>query len=410
MIGKFSFRPGRALIVALMMTTLAALAFAQPSAEKGKGSATSTTMATGPGVLVVAVASGSPAEKAGITRGDIILAADGKDISTANQLQQAVAAHKSGDALSLKIKHGDAEKTVSVTLADLNNRTYLGVEPLASGLAMRAIPGFRRLAIPDGRSGALVANVVAGSPAEKAGLKSGDVIVSVDGTAVGPQSDLAGLIAPHKAGDTLTLSVASSGQQPRDVKVTLDKNPQKPDSPYLGVQYTLAGAFAMGPGMPRMFARPFGNNRNAVSQGVIVDAVADNSPAAQAGIKPRDIITAIDGVTVLSPRQVVETVTTHKSGDTLTLTVFRFNENKETQISVTLGQAPASTGTSAAPAPQGTGQQASGGYLGITMSRYMGWTSPDGDNAVDMPQSVLPQGSQDDQQPESAPAPVSPGV
>jgi S1-C subfamily serine protease len=376
MVGRFWLRPGRAALIAVMMVAMASMAFAHGSAEKKGGTVTGqaqvAVVESGPGVLVVGVLSGSPAEKAGIVRGDIILQADGKDLTTGTDLQRAVTAHKAGDTLSLKIKHGDAEKTLSVTLADLNNTTYLGVESYGARLGLGMVP-FAAQLNDELRAGAVVAHVVSGAPADKAGIKTGDVIVSVDGAAVTPQNDLSGLIAQHKPGDTVTLSVESSGQKPRDVKVTLGTNPQKADAPYLGIQYSLgAGRLGMAPFAPMPFGpwmnQPYRNFRNnggnQVFQGVMVDAVADNSPAAQAGIKARDVITAIDGVTILAPRQVVDTVANHKSGDKITVTVFRFNENKSTDISVTLGSPPA-------------GSQAKGAYMGITMSRYIGYTSPD---------------------------------
>ena len=374
MVCKSLLRPGRAALIVLMTVAMASMAFARGSTEKKNAAAAGPTQAAaefGPGVLVIGVVSGSPAEKAGIARGDIILQADGKDLNTPIDLQRAVIAHKTGDTLSLKIKHGDAEKTVSVTLTELNNRPYLGVEPYGAGFGMMAPFSGQLKEYP--RSGAVVANVVSGAPADKAGIKMGDVILSVDGTAVTPQNDLAGLIAQRKPGDTVALSVESSGQKPREVQVTLGTNPQKADAPYLGIQYTLGAArlgmapFAMpfGPGMNRQF-RDFRNNGgNKVFQGAMVDAVADNSPAAQAGIKPRDVITAIDGVTILAPRQVVDTVANHKSGDKITVTVFRFNENKSINISVTLGSSPSGAA------------QANGAYMGITMSRYIGYSSPE---------------------------------
>ncbi len=385
MIEKLLLRPGRTVLVAVVMAAMASMAFARPSAEKSGGAAaqaqTQTQVAVaGPGVLVAAVLSGSPAEKAGIVRGDIILSADGKDISTGAELQSAVLAHKTGDTLSLKIKHGDTEKTVSVTLASFNNRTYLGVEPLAAGYGMRAAPFNRGPNGPVFQAGAVVASVASGAPAEKAGIKAGDVILSVDGTAVGPESDLAALISQHKPGDKVTLSVESSGQQPKDVQVTLGANPQKADAAYLGIQYSLyAGNLGMAPFMQgpfgnRMYNRQFrggaprqgvpGRNGQVV-QGVMVIAVADNSPAAQAGIKARDIITAIDGVAVLAPRQIVDTVSSHKAGDKLTVTVYRFNDNVSTDLTVTLAAPPAGS------------SQTTGAYMGITMNRFMGSMAPE---------------------------------
>ena len=48
--------------------------------------------------------------------GDVIVAADGKAVSTIDELRDVIAAHKPGDKIQLKIYRGDAAKTVTVTL------------------------------------------------------------------------------------------------------------------------------------------------------------------------------------------------------------------------------------------------------------------------------------------------------
>ena len=334
----------------------------------GMGTAFAQAAGTAPaGVLVAQVYPGTPADKAGIARGDIIVSADGKDVNSVNDLVNAVDAHKAGDTMSLTVKHGDTQKSVTVTLADQGGSPYLGIDPY--GLAMRM--GRPGQAVPV-QQGAIVAQVVAGGPADKAGLKGGDVILSVDGTQISPTNDLAPMIAQHKPGDTVTLSVKTDNQQPRDVKVILDKNPQNASAAYLGVQYSPAeGGFGMmfgNPGFPNQFMFPL-QGQYKISQGALVDTVDANGPAAKAGVKPRDIITAVDTKNVVSPRQVLEQVAAHKVGDSLTLTVFRFADNKSTQIKVTLAQTP-------------QGAQGSGPYLGMTMERFMSWEGPDVESVV----------------------------
>jgi len=86
-------------------------------------------------------------------------------------------------------------------------------------------------------AGVFIESVVKGSPADKAGLREGEVIEAVDGVRVGPGDDLGALIRERKVGDTVTLSVLSRDKGARDVKVVLEKSSQKADAPYLGVQY-----------------------------------------------------------------------------------------------------------------------------------------------------------------------------
>ena len=68
--------------------------------------------------------------------------------------------------------------------------------------------------------GVYIVEVVKGGPADKAGLKAGDRIVSIDGSEVGTQNDLGTLMQNYKAGDTMEITVARDGQM-QTVSVTL---------------------------------------------------------------------------------------------------------------------------------------------------------------------------------------------
>jgi S1-C subfamily serine protease len=204
------------------------------------GSAFAQSQGSDAGALVAAVAPGGPAEKAGIARGDIILSVGDKDVSSLREVEQALASGKSGDSVAVKVSHGDATRIVQVMLEERNGRPYLGlflVPPFAAGR--------------DGRGGAyadlapyaaFITEVTPDSPASKAGLEAHDVVVGVDGTTLDATHSLGDLIAQHKPGDTVTLSVASQGGRPRDIKATLAQSPAKSDVAYLGIRYgTLPG-------------------------------------------------------------------------------------------------------------------------------------------------------------------------
>ncbi len=228
---RTSFAGRIAIAAAILLAASASIATAQSGAAQGKAPEET-------GLVVVSVNPGSPAEKAGIARGDIILSADGKDVNGVRELYAAVASRKSGDTLSLKIKHGDAQRSLTATLTEQNGRTYLGVMPYpAGGWYGRWQERWNEDWPRHMGAGVFIESVAKGSPAEKAGLKEGEAIESVDGVKVGPGDDLTALIQKRKAGDTVTLSVRSQDKGTREVKVALEKNPQKADTPYLGVQY-----------------------------------------------------------------------------------------------------------------------------------------------------------------------------
>jgi S1-C subfamily serine protease len=68
--------------------------------------------------------------------------------------------------------------------------------------------------------GAIIRDVIANSPAEKAGLKTGDVISKVNDTALDKNHSLADLVTSHKAGDEITLTVLR-GSETLTLKATL---------------------------------------------------------------------------------------------------------------------------------------------------------------------------------------------
>ena len=73
-------------------------------------------------------------------------------------------------------------------------------------------------------SGAQITTVVSGSPADKAGLKAGDVITSIDGNAITTADDLTAEVGAHQPSDVVTVTVTRNGSS-KDIKVTLGVRP-----------------------------------------------------------------------------------------------------------------------------------------------------------------------------------------
>jgi putative serine protease PepD len=74
------------------------------------------------------------------------------------------------------------------------------------------------------REAATLTSIVNGSPADKAGLKSGDAVIAVDGEAVNSATSLVGQLRERAPGTSVTLTVVRDGNT-RDVKVTLGTRP-----------------------------------------------------------------------------------------------------------------------------------------------------------------------------------------
>jgi S1-C subfamily serine protease len=74
-------------------------------------------------------------------------------------------------------------------------------------------------------------------------------------------------------------------------------------------------------------------------QGIVIGLVASGSPAAAAGLQPKDVVSAVDGVKLVGESDFAQIVSSHQPGDTLTLTVLRGSQTLS--IKLTLGKAPA---------------------------------------------------------------------
>jgi putative serine protease PepD len=88
----------------------------------------------------------------------------------------------------------------------------------------RGYLGVSSKATSDGQAGAEVAQIESGSPADQAGLKTGDVIVSIDGSAVKASTDLAALIGAKNPGDTVKVEVQRGGKT-TTLQVTVGTRP-----------------------------------------------------------------------------------------------------------------------------------------------------------------------------------------
>jgi S1-C subfamily serine protease len=265
-----------------------------------------------PGIVIAAVAPDGPAAQAGLKRGDILLKFNGEAVNNAQELVGYLGDLKSGDQVELTVLHGDEERTLTATLGDRNGQPYLGVSPCGG---LPGGPG--RVYLQMAGPGARIVEVVLDSPADKAGLKAGDLIAAVDGQKLDSEHSLGDLIAQHKPGDSVTLEVTSPNQESRDVTVQLGENPDKAGAAYLGVQYLPTPPIQPSDG--QSFAFPGGQ----VEQGAVVRRVAEGSPAEAAGLKQGDIITAIDGEALDGPQALVDAVAQHQPGDVLKLTVYR---------------------------------------------------------------------------------------
>lgn len=79
--------------------------------------------------------------------------------------------------------------------------------------------------VADRQTGVVVAGIVAGTPAEQAGLQQGDVLTSLDGTTISTRSDLRTALFSHHPGDTVTLGYTDTAGAPQTASIALASGP-----------------------------------------------------------------------------------------------------------------------------------------------------------------------------------------
>jgi Do/DeqQ family serine protease len=175
------------------------------------------------GVAVTSVVSGSPAEKAGLKTGDIILKLNGKDVNDANTLRNEIAGMRPGTDVTLTLWRNGQQQDVHARLTELtpdNARTLrqsenqggapaggklgLAISPLTPDLA-------REVGVPGNTKGLVVEEVDPSGPAASAGIQAGDVIQEVNRQPVNSAADIQRALAKSN-GDSALLLINRHGQ------------------------------------------------------------------------------------------------------------------------------------------------------------------------------------------------------
>ncbi len=173
------------------------------------------------GALVAAVAPDSPAAKAGFQPGDVVQSVAGAAVANPHDLARTVAAAKPGEATEVAVLRGGAARTLRVQVAAMPEQQAkteegpAGASEQGIGLALsRLSPQVRsRLELPESAQGALVTDVQPGSPAQRAGLRQGDVVTGVGARSVtSPEEAAASIRAAAREGKGLALRVLRDAQ------------------------------------------------------------------------------------------------------------------------------------------------------------------------------------------------------
>ncbi|MBN2470391.1 MAG: PDZ domain-containing protein [Anaerolineae bacterium] len=191
--------------------------------------------------------------------------------------------------------------------------------PLAPVLAQDGARPYIGISFQEQADGALIMEVMPGSPAEAAGLLPGDLITALDGTPLSLETSLVSLLEGYAPGDAITLAVERAGATV-EIVLTLGTRPAEDAFPT---------------GEPSEEEGPL-RRHISVAGAVFVDLgtrwhvveIAPGSAAAEAGLAPGDMVTAIDG----HPLETYDSgllATRAAEGGELPLVVLRGGETRE---------------------------------------------------------------------------------
>lgn len=214
-----------------------------------------------------------------------------------------------------------------------------------------------------------VARVSEGSPAEKAGLKKGDVILQFDNEAVTSTRKLFRLIGEAAPEQTVRLTISRNGSE-QQVNVTLGQREGASRAFRALTPENFRFNMPRTPLAPGQNAQPFtfsfGNNRRigisstvltkqladyfgvSSGHGLLVTSVTENSPASKAGLRAGDVITEVNGERVEGTQDLIRAINRKDDGE-ITLTIIR--ERSQRTIKLTPERRPASSFNLAQPFP-----------------------------------------------------------
>lgn len=208
--------------------------------------------------------------------------------------------------------------------------------------------------------GVEVTNVSEGSPAEKAGLQKGDVVLEYQGQRVEGTEQFVRFVRETPAGRNVKMLVSRNGQN-QTIMATIGNRGKArgrefsfsgefprmevwiPDTPRPNMSWRSSMLGVEAETLEGQLAQYFG-----VKQGVLVRSVSKGSAAEKAGLRAGDVITKVDQTAVDTPRELTEAIRAERNRKSVPLHLMR--EKKETTVTVTLDDDEQSQGERRAPA------------------------------------------------------------
>jgi membrane-associated protease RseP (regulator of RpoE activity) len=195
------------------------------------------------GVMVTTVLPGSPAAKAGLQAGDVIAEVGGKQIETPQELVDRVREQKPGAEVKV-VYYREGKRIEKNVKLGVRPGTEPVIRPLTpapkepeGGVFLGLVPATvtkDAAGIAGTEHGALVSSIPDESPAAKAGLEPGDVIVSIGGKEIGSPEELIKAVGEHKPGEVVKVVYLRSGKK-KTAEVKLGARPAERGQPEMNI-------------------------------------------------------------------------------------------------------------------------------------------------------------------------------
>lgn len=168
------------------------------------------------GVLVGDVIVESPAEKAGVTRGDVIVSVNDVEVNTPQELQDTIRSLEIGDKAELRVKRNGQESLFTVDIAEMPSDDIVETKEKTfseqTGLRVEELtPEIARDAGLSQSKGLIVTDVIPGSSADEIGLRPGDIILEANRKEVSSIVQWEEIIRELETGNTLLLLIYRDG-------------------------------------------------------------------------------------------------------------------------------------------------------------------------------------------------------
>lgn len=173
-------------------------------------------------------------------------------------------------------------------------------------------------------SGVIVEEVLKDSPAEKAGIQEGDIILKVANLPVRSQGDVREQLQNLKENEEVELQILRDGEP-----LTLQVKPEKRELQDFNVRL---GRNFIGVNLQELDSDLAGYFKVDPNAGILVTSVEPDSPASKAGIRSGDVLTHFNGKKIRSPEEVREEVNSLKEGETAEITLIRQGDEKRVTV------------------------------------------------------------------------------